>query len=341
MLASLMQLHPWTLVRGAAFEPTTDAPDDAVAAVLRRHRALSLAAGAATLYLPGVNVGGGTMDVGDDARPLVRLAEAAPADVLAACEAVAPHVRPARVLVRDAFALRLGPDCRVEPLTVPWREFLIRQGAEDLLYDVLLDALSTCESDEDTAEALGLGAEAVRLRPDDPDGRLAYARLLVRLGRDGLAAAELEAAIRCQPRPRERIDVGVALAEVRLRLGDPGGAAEALRDAGNGAWRHRTLLAVALARAGRFDDARRELHFLGTRRYLDVARTLHRLGREDDARALVRVALMAEPDMLKPVPDNVWPKPPDLAWAHDAGLGGLIASAVRSPVNPRTAAPDG
>jgi hypothetical protein len=128
---------------------------------------------------------------------------------------------------------------------------------------------------------------------------------------------------------------------VRLRLGDPAGAAEALREAGNGAWRQRPLLAVALARAGRFDEARRELHYLGTRRYLDVARDLHRLGRDDDVRALVRVALMAEPDMLQPVPDNVWPKPPDLAWAYDAGLGELIASAVRRPVRRPRAAPDG
>jgi hypothetical protein len=341
VLANLMQLHPWTLVRGAAFEPAADASDDAVAAAVRRHPALSLAAGSATLSLPGVNIGGGTVDVGDLGRPLVCLAEAAPADVLAACELVAPHVGPARVLVRDAYAVRIGPDFRAEPLNVPWREHLIRQGAEDLLYDVLLDALSSCESDDDMAEAVGIGQEAVGLRPDDPDGRLAYARLLVRLGHDGLAADQLEAAIRCEPGPRELIDASVALAEVRLRMDDPAAAAEALRQAGNGAWRHRPLLAVALARAGRVDEARRELHFLGVRRYLGVARALHRLGRADDARALVRVALMAEPDMLEPVPDHVWPKPPDLDWAHKAGLGDLIASARRHPVKPAVAAPDG
>ena len=332
MLAGLMQLHPWTLVRGAAFEPTADTSDDVLAAVVRRHPALGLAAPATTLYLPGVNVGGGPVDLGDDTRPVVLLAEAAAAEMLAACEAVAPHIGPARLLIRDACSLRLGPDCRVEPSTVPWRQFLIRQGAEDLLYDVLLDALSRCESEEQAVEALGLGQEATRLRPDDPTGRLAYARLLIRVGRDEPAAGELEAAIRCEPGPRERIDACVALAEVRLRLGDADGAAEALRDAGNGAWRHRPLLAVALARAGRFDEARRELHYHGTRHYVDVARDLHRLGRPDDARALVRVALMAEPGLLDPVPDNVWPKPPDISWAHDAGLDELITSSVERPV---------
>ena len=332
MLGRLMQMHPWTLVRAAVFEPRAGVPDHGVAAVVRRHPALSLAAPTTTLYLPGVNLNGGTVDVGDDAPPMVRLAEAAPADIRAACEAVAPYVGPARLLVRDTFTVRIGSGCTVEPLAVPWREYLVRNGAEDLLYDVLLDALSRCESDEDMAEALGLGEEAVRLRPDDPAGRLAYARLLARLGLDARAAAELEAAIRARPGPRELIDAGVRLAEVRLRLGDADGAAEALRDAGNGAWRHRPLLAVALARAGRFDEARRELHYHGTRHYVDVARDLHRLGRPDDARALVRVALMAEPGLLDPVPDNVWPKPPDISWAHDAGLDELITSSVERPV---------
>jgi len=39
--------------------------------------------------------------------------------------------------------------------------------------------------------------------------------------------------------------------------------------------------------------------------------------------------LMADPRMLDPVPDNTWPKPPDLSWAHEAGLGEMISEATR------------
>jgi tetratricopeptide (TPR) repeat protein len=340
VLAAVLQWHPWTLVRGAVFEPAPTASPDDLAAVIGRHPVLSLVRPTASLYLPGVNVDGGTVDVGDDGPVMVGLAEAPPAEILAAGRALAPYVEPARLLVREAdggYALRVGPDWRVDPLTVPWREHLLRQGADDLVHEALLDGVARWESTMDAdgaAAALGLAADAARLRPDDPTGRYTYGRLLARAGRLAPAAAELEAAIASEPGHRMRIDACVALAEVRLALGDPDGAARAVRDAGNVAWRHRPLLSVALARAGRFDEARELLRDRMLRRLVAAAPGLHRLGRPDDARALLRVALMGDPTMLDPVPDNVWPKPPDVAWAHEAGLAGTIEAALGSAAPP-------
>jgi tetratricopeptide (TPR) repeat protein len=340
VLAVVLQWHPWTLVRGAVFEAASAAPAEELAAVVAQHPVLSVGRPTASLYLPGANVEGGSVDVGDDGPAMVGLAEAAPGEALAACRALAPYVAPARLLVREAeggYAVRLGPDGRVDRLAVPWREHLLRHGADDLVHEALLDAVARWEStlDADRAEAaLGLAREATRLRPDDPVGRYAYGRLLLRAGDLAGAAAELEAAIGLEPGHRLRIDASVALARVRLDLGDDDGAARAMRGAGDAAWRNRPLLAVALARVGRFDEARQILRDRLLRRFVDAAAGLQRLGHPDDARALLRVALMGDPTMLDPVPDNVWPKPPDVAWAHDAGLGQTIAAALGSAAGP-------
>jgi hypothetical protein len=187
-----------------------------------------------------------------------------------------------------------------------------------------------------------MAREAVHLIPDDPAGRYTYGRLLAWVGRDDLAAPQLAEAIRLKPDPVRYLDACVALAEARLRLGDPSGAAAILDEAGGLAWRHRHLAAIALARAGRLVDARKRLPLrVGTGQFIDVAPGLHRLGRADDARALLRVALMADPEMLDPVPDNVLPKPPDLSWAYEAGLGDLIASALRAGKTGGSVASDG
>jgi hypothetical protein len=254
VLAVVLQWHPWTLVRGAVFEAASAAPAEELAAVVAQHPVLSVGRPTASLYLPGANVEGGSVDVGDDGPAMVGLAEAAPGEALAACRALAPYVAPARLLVREAeggYAVRLGPDGRVDRLAVPWREHLLRHGADDLVHEALLEAVARWEStlDADRAEAaLGLAGEATRLRPDDPVGRYAYGRLLLRAGDLAGAAAELEAAIGLEPGHRLRIDASVALARVRLDLGDDDGAARAMRGAGDAAWRNRPLLAVALAR---------------------------------------------------------------------------------------------
>jgi hypothetical protein len=327
MLATVLQLRPWTLVRGAVLEPVDDA-----AAVVEVQPALSLVTPAAQLRLPGVNIEGGMVDVGGEAPDLILLAGESPSDVLAACRAVSTHVRPAHLLVRDGesgHAVHLGPDSRFEVLRIPWREYLVRQGAQDLLHETLLDALSRYQDESTDAGALDIAREAVYLRPDDPAGRYQYGRLLARLGRDEAAVAELSQAMRLKPPPPLYVDVCAALAEARLRLSDPAGAVAALDEAGDLAWRYRHLAAVALARAGRLDEALERMPMrVGTHRFVDAAQGLYRLGRHDDARALLRVGLMADPGMLDPVAENVWPKPPDLSWAYEAGLGDLVATAI-------------
>jgi hypothetical protein len=321
MLATVMQLHPWTLVRGAVLEPVDD-----LTAVVEAHPVLSFARPTARLRLPGVNVEGGTVDVGGDAPDLIVLAGEEPSEVLAACRALGARVAPAHLLIRDGYAVHLGPGARVEALEMGWREYLVRHAAEDLLHETLLDALS---AGEDADEALGIAREAVRLRPDDATSRYHYGRLLARLGRDEAAEAELSEGVQLEPPLPLYADVCAALAATRLRLNDPAGAVAALEEAGNMAWRHQHLAAVALAKAGRPDEAIERLPIrAGGRRFVEAAEGLCRLGRRDDARALLRVGLMGDPGMIGPVRENVWPKPPDLSWAHDAGFAQVIADAV-------------
>ena len=282
----------------------------------------------AEVHIPGVNIRGGMVNVGDSGPDFVTITESAATDVLAAAQALASHIEPARFLITSGHAVTLDGQCHIEALTTSWIEYVEQTCATDVACRILLAAPIASSNNPraypPSADLLTQTEAAVRLCPDSFDAHFTSAWMLDALGRHAKAVAECERALALPATDVDRAMASDQLGHAHHELGAFAKAVEAYRAAAAhlGHPDVQRSLGVALMHAGSWDEAERLLRAqVGkSRLFVDVASALATLGERDVARSLLRFARWINPKLTDPVPDNQWPKPPELSWARALGL---------------------
>jgi tetratricopeptide (TPR) repeat protein len=268
----------------------------------------------AQVYVGGVNIDGGTIDVGEDGQ-VVQLLPGTLEEISQAAHSLVGLVEPARFLVvQDAHAQAffIGDTVVVEPVS-DWATHLAERGAAQVAIEVLLEG-----HDKPRAEHLPDAEAAVRLSPDTHWPRAHLGWLLMRLGHFEKARVELERAIAAEAPDHAKAYAWANLGWSLSALGrhDEGIPYYKRAIEGRHIVAHRINLGVVCMRGGHFAQAWEALRPYNEGRTLfEAAQAMAELGRFGDARALLRAALETQPSLLDPVPENQWPKPPDVSWA--------------------------
>jgi tetratricopeptide (TPR) repeat protein len=292
----------------------------------------ALAGGAVTLvasrlhaYVQGVNIDGGDIDLGDGGE-IARLSGGSIDELAAAATMLAPLVEPACFVVREGargHLVVLDGSATVTEVA-DWTQPLREDGS---LAEVC-EALSPVGPP--SLERLAQVEELAQLCPEAREVQATLGWLLMRLDRHAEALAPLERAIAMEAPDHVQ---AYAWANLAYSLDALGRSAEAVPwyERAVEARRvvaHKINLGMTCAHAGRFEQAWNELRpFNAGRRLFDAAEMLARSGRRGDVRALLRAALETDPKLLAPVPDNQWPKPPDLGWIDRADWRALVDAA--------------
>jgi tetratricopeptide (TPR) repeat protein len=327
MLPRLVQWKPHLALGQVLLVPRPGREAEAVACA---GGVVSIVASRLSVQVPGVNIEGGEVDLGD-AGAVVRLSDGSAAELEAAARALAPWVEPAQFVSRDG--LRGNLVSVGDPVSVT----AVAHWAQPLRDARSLEAL--CEQllpeGPPTLEALANTEELARLCPEAMAVHRKLGWLLMRLGRYEEALAPLELSIGAEAPHYVQAYV---LANLGYCLDALGRSAEAVgryersvESLRVGA--HRINLGMSCYHAGRFKeswDALRPYH--AGRRLFEAAEMMERVGRHGDARALLRASLECEPSLLAPVPKNQWPKPPELGWIDRPELQAIV-DAARATVN--------
>lgn len=294
-----------------------------------RELGLELVAKPARIYAPGVNIDGGWVEVGE---PLLvaRIADATIHALARATAELAALVEPTRFLVRDPDGVRavhaphLLEDVGVFELS-DWQQHLVREGEQPLLVAAVTEAMvarGATEADLADLERL------VALAPTELDPHVLLAKLYLQLGRLDDAEREAAAAIALDAKDYRKAPAHLVLGEVATARGTH---ALAFTHCEAAVKAHRTTpallaLGVAAMRVEKLDTAWRTLAPPNRARTLfEIAEAMCAIGRIPDAHAYLELALEIDRGILKPVPENQWPKPPDTAWtASHAELAALV-----------------
>ena len=316
MIPRLVQWLPVVAYDEVLLLPTGD-----VDAVLAKHPIATRVATRIGVHVGGVNIDGGRIDVGAGGD-VIRIGNGTFAEIAAAAHDLAGLVEPARFVVRDE-------PCVVElaeAVTITRGEdWPARIGADDL--DAICDAL-----DEADPEAVAIAGALAEAFPDEYRPHAILGSIWFSRGKLDDARRELAIAAAAEAPDHMRATAWSLLGRTLLELGESADAIGWLERAV--AARHREAdkvrLGIAYAHAGKLAEAWDQLrpYHVG-RRLVEAAEAMARMDRHGDARAFLRAALECQPTLLDPVPENQWPKPPELAWATRPDQLALIAVAKR------------
>lgn len=316
MIPRLIQWQPVVAYDEILLLPTGD-----VDAAIANHPIATRIPTRITLHVAGVNIDGGRIDVGDGGD-VIRIGNGTFDEIVAAASDLAPLVEPARFVVRDELAtIELAGTATI----ARGDDWATRIGADDLR--AICDAL-----DEADPETLAIAQQLADAFPDAYRPRAILGSIWFVRGKLDDARRELARAAEAAARDHVRAASWSLLGRVMVELGDSATAIDWLQRAVTA--RHheddKVRLGIAFAHAGKFAEAWDQLRPYHVGRTLfEAAEALAKMNRHGDARAFLRAALECEPTLLAPVPENQWPKPPDVAWATRADQLALIAAAKR------------
>lgn len=285
----------------------------------------------AQIYAPGTNIDGGWIDVGDPApigtmldgsvEELARMA----AELIDVCAGV-------RFLVSDHDGWRaIRTDDDITITNVPdWREHLAGEKEHSLLVDAVTEpivARGNTARPDDLADLERL----VQLAPEEPDPFVLLGRLYLSLGRLEDCERTARALLAIDTRDYRKAPAHTLLGEIATARGDARTALDEHRAALKLAFGVPAQLAVGVAAIHANEPALAQQTLAARHRgrsMFELAESMCAMDRLDDARAYLEVAFDIDRDLLKPVPDNQWPKPPDTAWtAKHAELAKLVDTA--------------
>lgn len=302
-------------------------------AFVRRAGELGLSVGSqnAQIYAPGTNIDGGWIDVGEPA-PIGTMRDGSVEDLARMAAELTDVCMPTSFLVGDYDGWRaIRADDDIAITNVPdWRQHLADEDEHHLLVEAVQEAIvarGARPGDIDDLEGL------VRLAPGEPEPYALLGRLYVSLDRIDDAERIARALLAIDVRDYRKAPARTLLGEIATKRGDAKTALEE-HQAALSLW-HRVpaQLAVGVA-AIRANDpvlARKTLaHRHRARSMFELAESMCAMDRVDDARAFLEVALDLDRELLKPVPENQWPKPPETAWAAEHPALVAILDAARS-----------
>ena len=287
---------------------------------------------AAEIYTPGTNIDGGWFSVGDE-QPIVRMADASIDDIARSTAELIDYIEPTRYLVRDhdgTRAVHVAEDIEIVDLA-DWRRHLVTEAQQELLVEAVTEAIAA-RGGVPRADDLADLEDLVRITPARLEPHLFLARLYLQLARHDDAEREARAILELDERDYRKSAAYSVLGDVAEARGDREGAF-AQHELAFAKYRQPQLeIAAGVAAL----DAR-ELETAWThlaprhrgRALVDLGAAMCALDRPADARAFLRCGLECEPDLLAPVAENQWPKPPEIAWtsAHPQ-LAALVAASI-------------
>jgi tetratricopeptide (TPR) repeat protein len=284
----------------------------------------------AQIYAPGTNIDGGWIDVGDEA-PIARMTDGTIEELARAAAELIDVAEPTRFLVREydgTRAVHVDDDIAIIDVA-DWRQHLASENEHSLLVEAVTEVIVArggVARPDDLADLEGL----VALAPREVEPHTLLARLYLALDRLDDAERTARALLALDARDYRKAPGRTVLGEIATRRGD---ATLAFAEHAKAVELHHTVpaqLAAGIAAIHAKDPGafkRLAPHHRG-RTLFEIAESMCAMGRLDDAHAYLEVALDLQRDLLKPVPDNQWPKPPSTAWtdAHPV-LAALVAAA--------------
>lgn len=285
----------------------------------------------AGIYAPGTNIDGGWIDVGDPA-PVGTMVDGSVEELARMAAELVDVCMPVRFLVSDYDgwrAIHVDDDIAITNVA-DWRQHLVDEEEPGLLVDAVTEGIVArgnvaTTGDLDDLEGL------VMLAPDEPDPYVLLGRLYLALDRLDDAERTARALLELEVRDYRKAPARTLLGEIATKRGDAKAALEEYELATKMHYHVPSQLAVGVA-AIRANEPERAAKALANRHrgrsLFELAESMCMMNRVDDARAYLAVALDLDRELLKPVPDNQWPKPPDTAWttAH-AQLAKLVDEA--------------
>jgi tetratricopeptide (TPR) repeat protein len=283
--------------------------------------ALSVHSQNARIYAAGTNIDGGWIDVGDP-LPIGTMRDGSVEDL----------ARMMRFLVSDYDgwrAIHTDDDIAITNVA-DWREHLADEKESSLLVDAVTEAITArggVARPTDLADLEGL----VKLAPAEPDPFLLLGRLYLSLDRLDDAERTARAVLSIDTRDYRKAPAHTILGEIATKRGDANRALEEHEAALKLAYGAPAEVAVGVAALHANKPARAQQALAKRQRgrsMFELAEAMCAMGRLDDARAYLEVAFDLDRELLKNVPDNQWPKPPDTAWtAPHAELVTLVDDA--------------
>jgi tetratricopeptide (TPR) repeat protein len=293
----------------------------------------------AQVYAPGTNIDGGWIDVGEplpaasvrdgallSVEELARMA----AELIDVCE-------PTRFLVSDYDgwrAIHVDDDIAITNVA-DWRQHLADEQEPVLLVDAVTEAIAArgnIPRPDDLDDLEGL----VRIAPTQPAALALLGRLYLSLDRLDDAARTANALLALDVRDYQKAPARTLLGEVATKRGD---AKTALGEHQAALKLHygvpaQLALGIAAIRANEHALAQKTLANRHRGRSLfELAESMCKMDRLDDARAYLDVALDLDRTLLRPVPENQWPKPPDTSWTAPHAELAKIVDAARSRID--------
>ncbi len=259
-MSCLVQWSPVAAARHVLFFVRAGAEHE-VAAIAATEPHVSTATAATEVFLPGVNLDGGSVDLGDAGPDIVTVSGSSSQAILDAVDLLCGHVEPAAFLFPGGPAVHV--DDRVEVYDPPgtWAGYLTDVCTVDRAYEALLvgaSSLAQVHFGSEIEEWVLDGARAAaRLCPDRFDAHAHCARLLNALGHHVEATEHAERAVATATRDHLRAEAFTAIGYARHALGDYAGSVAAYRSAyecGKRPDRSRAL-GIALMRVGELDEA--------------------------------------------------------------------------------------
>ncbi|MFN0252464.1 MAG: tetratricopeptide repeat protein [Kofleriaceae bacterium] len=298
----------------------------------------------AQIYAPGTNIDGGWIDVGEPI-PFATMRDGTVEQLARMAVELVDVCRPTKFLVSDYDGWRAihVEDDIVITNVADWRQYLADENKRELLVDAVTEGIAA-RSEAELRQFVTPGRKPIprledledlevlaRIAPRHPKALTLLAQHYRSLDRLDDAARVATQLCALDVRDHRKAPAHTVLGEVAAARGDVKAALAAHQTALKMAYGVAAQLAVGVAaiRAGDLDLARKTLANRNRGRSLfELAESMCKMGRADDARAYLEVALDLDRELLKPVPDNQWPKPPNTTWteAH-ADLANLVANA--------------
>lgn len=285
----------------------------------------------AQIYAPGTNIDGGWIDVGDPA-PIATMLDGAVEELARTAAELIDVCMPARFLVRDYDgwrAIHVDDDIAVTNVA-DWRQHLADEDEHGLLVTAVTELIVSrgdIARPDDLDDLEGL----VRLAPEEPTPYALLGRLYLSLGRLDDAERIARALLALDVRDYRKTPGRTLLGEIATKRGDAKTALDEHEAALKSSHSVPGQLAVGVAAIHAKLPERAHAVLANRHRgrsMFELAESMCAMDRIDDARAFLEVALDLDRDLLKPVPDNQWPKPPDTAWTTPhAELAKLVDAA--------------
>ena len=285
----------------------------------------------AQIYAPGTNIDGGWIDVGD-AAPIGTMTDGSVEELARMTAELIDVCMPMRFLVSDYDgwrAIHVDEDIAITSVA-DWRQHLADEDEHGLLVAAvseLIVARKNIAKPEDLDDLDGL----VLLAPGEPEPFALLGRLYLSLDRLDDAERIARSLLALDVRDWRKASGRTILGEVATKRGDAKTALDEHQAALKLSYGVPAQLAVGIAaiRANELDLAAKTLANRNRGRSLfELAESMCAMNRIADARAYLEVAFDIDRELLKPVPENQWPKPPDTAWATaHAELAKLVEDA--------------